>query len=53
MGRTLLIEVEGFVAAGTPIEVAEAVGQGVEAAVLAAVPEARAVTWAPRSMPGV
>ena len=48
MGRTLLIEVEGFVDAGTTIEAAEAVGRDVEAAVYSSVPEARVVTWAPR-----
>ncbi len=51
MGRTLLVEVEGFIDAGTPIEAAEAVGRDVEAAVFAAVPEARAVIWAPRAWP--
>jgi hypothetical protein len=43
MGRTLLVEVEGFVDVGTTIEAAETVGRDVE------VPEARAVTWAPRA----
>jgi hypothetical protein len=49
MGRTLLVEVEGFVDVGTTIEAAETVGRDVEAAVYSAVPEARAVTWAPRA----
>jgi cation diffusion facilitator family transporter len=51
MGRTLLIEVEGFLVAGTSIDAAEAAGRSVEAAVLTAMPEARAVTWTPRAMP--
>lgn len=49
MGRTLLVEVEGFVDAGTTIEAAETIGREVETAVYSAVPEARAVTWAPRA----
>jgi len=49
MGRTLLVEVDGFILAGTAIEDAETVGREVEAAVLAAVPQARAVTWAPHA----
>ncbi|MHB1988168.1 MAG: cation diffusion facilitator family transporter [Acidimicrobiales bacterium] len=51
MGRTLLVEIEGFVPAGTGIEEAETAGRHVEAAVLSAMPEARAVIWTPRSMP--
>jgi cation diffusion facilitator family transporter len=50
-GRSLLIEVEGFVPAGTTVEAAEALGQAVEDAVAAAVPESRAVLWCPRAMP--
>ena len=52
MGRSLLVEVEGFVAAGTTVEVAEATGRAVEIAVAAAVPESRAVLWCQRAMPG-
>lgn len=47
MGRTLLVEVEGFVSAGVAIDAAEAIGREVEAAVFLAVPEARLVTWSP------
>jgi cation diffusion facilitator family transporter len=49
MGRTLLVEVEGFLAAGTAIEASEIVGRDVKTAVLAAAPETRAVTWSPHS----
>ncbi|HEV8065600.1 MAG TPA: cation diffusion facilitator family transporter [Acidimicrobiales bacterium] len=51
IGRTLLVEIEGYVPATSAIEAAEATGRDVEAAVLASVPEARAVVWTPRSMP--
>jgi cation diffusion facilitator family transporter len=51
MGRSLLVEIEGFVPAGTTIEEGEVIGQAVEAAVDAAVPESRAVLWCPRSAP--
>jgi cation diffusion facilitator family transporter len=50
IGRTLLVEVEGFVAAGTTIEAGEAVGRRVEEAVAVAVPAARAVVWCPRAI---
>jgi cation diffusion facilitator family transporter len=51
MGRSLLLEVEGFVPSGTSVDAAEALGREVEAAVAAAVPESRAVLWCPRAMP--
>ena len=51
MGRSLMVEVEGFVPAGTTVEVAEATGRAVEDAVASAVPESRAVLWCPRAMP--
>jgi cation diffusion facilitator family transporter len=51
MGRSLVIEVEGFVAPGTAIEQAEVVGRHVEVAVSGAVSNCRAVLWAPRAMP--
>jgi cation diffusion facilitator family transporter len=50
-GRSLLVEVEGFVPAGTTVDAAEVIGRAVEEAVAAAVPESRAVLWCPRSMP--
>lgn len=49
MGRSLLIEVEGFVAPGTTIEQSEAIGRTVEHAIAAAVPESRAIQWCPRA----
>jgi cation diffusion facilitator family transporter len=51
MGRSLLVAVEGFVAAGTSVADGEAIGRLVEDAVAGAVPEARAVLWSPRAMP--
>ena len=51
-GRSLLVEVEGFVDAGTTIEACDALGREVEDAVFDAVPEARAVLWSPRTMLG-
>jgi cation diffusion facilitator family transporter len=50
MGRTLLVEVDGFVAPGTTVEAGETVGRAVEDAVRAAVPEARIVLWTPKSL---
>jgi divalent metal cation (Fe/Co/Zn/Cd) transporter len=50
MGRSLIVEVEGFVAGATTIEQSEAVGRAVEAAVVTAVPEVRAVQWSPRAI---
>lgn len=50
MGRSLLVEVEGFMAPGTTVAAGEATGRAVEAAVAAAVPEARAVMWSSRAM---
>jgi cation diffusion facilitator family transporter len=51
MGRSLLVEIEGFVPAGTTVEASEAIGRAVEASVASAVPESRAVLWCPRAMP--
>jgi cation diffusion facilitator family transporter len=51
MGRSLLVEVEGFVAASTTVEAGEVIGAAVEEAVTAAVPSARAVLWCPRALP--
>jgi cation diffusion facilitator family transporter len=51
MGRSLLVEVEGFVAPGTSVEGGEAIGRSVEEAVSAALPNARAVLWCPRALP--
>jgi cation diffusion facilitator family transporter len=51
MGRSLLVEVEGFVPAGMSIAGAESLGRQVEHAVAGAVPASRAVVWSPRAMP--
>lgn len=51
MGRSLLVEVEGFVPAGSSVEDAETTGRAVEVAVATAVPESRAVLWCPRAAP--
>jgi cation diffusion facilitator family transporter len=50
MGRSLIVEVEGFVAPATTIDHAESIGHAVGSAVTGAVPEARAVVWSPRAM---
>ena len=50
MGRSLLIEVEGFVASQTTVSQGERIGGAVEAAVSTAVPQARAVLWNPRAL---
>jgi cation diffusion facilitator family transporter len=51
MGRSLMVEVEGFVPAGTTVEAGEAIGHAVEGGVAAAVPASRAVLWHPRPIP--
>jgi divalent metal cation (Fe/Co/Zn/Cd) transporter len=50
MGRSLIIEVEGFVSPKATMEEAAALGSAVEDAVVCAVPESRAVLWHPRPM---
>lgn len=50
MGRTLLIEVEGFVFPGMTVEASETLGLAVETAIRGAVPEARIVLWTPKSL---
>lgn len=50
-GRSLLVEVEGFVDPGTTVEEGEELGRRVEDAVFDALAEARSVTWSPRAMP--
>jgi cation diffusion facilitator family transporter len=49
-GRSLLVEVEGFVAGDATVAGAGELGRRVEAAVRAAVPETRAVVWSPRPL---
>jgi cation diffusion facilitator family transporter len=50
IGRTLLVEVEGFVDAASSMADGEALGHRVEAAVRRAVPEVRSVVWCPKAM---
>jgi cation diffusion facilitator family transporter len=51
LGRTLLVEVEGFMVASIPLADTEATGHSVRESILAAVPEVRAVVWAPHALP--
>jgi cation diffusion facilitator family transporter len=51
MGRSLVVEVEGFVAGHTTTTEAELVGRDVGRSIAAAVPESRTVLWSARSMP--
>jgi cation diffusion facilitator family transporter len=51
LGRTLLVEVEAFVAPATRLDQAERLGREVHSAVLRAVPECRAVVWSPHALP--
>ncbi|HVB04848.1 MAG TPA: cation diffusion facilitator family transporter [Acidimicrobiales bacterium] len=46
-GRALLFDIEGFIPATSTLDYAEALGRRVERAVVAAVPETRAVLWSP------
>ena len=49
-GRTLRVEVEGWVDAATPVSDADRVGQEVANAVSSAIPEIRSFTWTARSV---
>jgi cation diffusion facilitator family transporter len=51
LGRTLLVEVEGFLVSRTPLADAEATGRSVRDSILGALPEVRAVVWAPHALP--
>ena len=51
MGRTLLVEVEGYLKGDTTLQASASIGLEVERAVASAVPEARFVVWSPRAMP--
>lgn len=51
VGRSLLIDLEGFVTATLTVEEADQIGRRVEEAVSCSVPECRAVLWSPRAMP--
>ena len=50
MGRSLIIEVEGFVPSTTTVEEAASLAPDIEEAVVGAVPESRAVLWYPRPL---
>jgi cation diffusion facilitator family transporter len=50
LGRTLLVEVEGFISAAVLLADTEATGRSVREAILAAVPECRAVVWSPHAL---
>ncbi|HMK98164.1 MAG TPA: cation diffusion facilitator family transporter [Acidimicrobiales bacterium] len=52
LGRSLVIEVEGYLGGATSLELADQLGQRVREAVRASVPEARAVVWSPHALPG-
>lgn len=53
MGRSLLIEIEGYLDPETSVADGEALRPAVEVAVTDAVPQARAVLWVPRPMPNL
>ena len=51
MGRSLVVDIEGFVGPKITVEAAEAIGQRVQGSVIAAVPEITAVLWSPHALP--
>lgn len=51
LGRSLVIEIEGFVAGATTLAAADELGHRVREAVVESVPESRAVLWAPHALP--
>jgi divalent metal cation (Fe/Co/Zn/Cd) transporter len=51
MGRSLLIEIEGFLASTTTIQAADELGYNIRDAIMAASPEVRAVLWSPHGLP--
>lgn len=51
VGRSLIVEVEGFLAEHTTVGEAESLGRRVEQAVSGVLPHVRAVLWRPRAMP--
>jgi cation diffusion facilitator family transporter len=50
IGRSLLIELEGFVSPSTTVGESEALGRRVEEAVITLLPECRAVQWSARAL---
>jgi len=51
LGRTLLVEVEGFMAGSVQLADTEVTGRSVRESILAAVPEVRAVLWSAQALP--
>lgn len=51
MGRTLVVEVEGFLSPETSLQGGEELGSAVRLAVAQAIPETRSVIWIPRPLP--
>lgn len=50
-GRSLIIEIEGFLPPHKHLDETERIGAHVQHAVAAAVPESRAVLWSPHALP--
>jgi cation diffusion facilitator family transporter len=50
LGRTLLVEVEGFMAGSVALADTEATGRSVRESILGALPQVRAVVWAPHAL---
>jgi cation diffusion facilitator family transporter len=51
LGRTLLVEVEGFLSDSILLADADATGRSVRESVLVELPEVRAVVWSPHALP--
>jgi hypothetical protein len=51
MGRSIIMEVEGFVPADTTVVDSGAIGRAVQRSILDAVPESRTALWSARSIP--
>jgi cation diffusion facilitator family transporter len=51
IGRSLVVDVDGFISPTVTVEVAEVIGRRVQNAIVAAVPETTAVLWSPHSVP--
>jgi cation diffusion facilitator family transporter len=50
LGRTLLVEVEGFISASVLLADTERTGRSVRESILVALPEVRAVVWSPHAL---
>jgi cation diffusion facilitator family transporter len=51
LGRTLLVEVEGFLSGSILLADTETTGRSVRLSILAELPEVRAVIWSPHALP--